>query len=138
MAKFIIQITRDLELIKKTIPLVFRIPYLTATHPLYELILKVGTKRKAKEFNPIKIENGYIYTRESNDIEELKKDKKNLEKWLFGNEKELYKDERFKRALNLRPVKYVMNKIGKIIIGKGTILNCYNANAIFITWKLET
>lgn len=141
MYSFYIEVDRDEDAIKEILPLHFYIPYIKATQPLYNLLVGKISLKKLKEYKPEKDGNRVKYTQESESLEELEKEKEELEKWLFSNKDELNKDERIKRAFNLRFVKYAMNKLAvKMLISinkANTVLEVFNMNGITITYGIK-
>jgi len=130
---------RDFTEANKILSQSLKLPYRVVIKGAWSMFVGVLGNQLMKEFNPVHKEDSVIYTRESEDIKELEKDKKDLENFIYGDVDQIKENERAKKILSNRAVASVYNKIKKFIknqTDKKSILTLMNSCSIFIKWEI--
>ena len=98
----------------------------------------------------LRVDNKIIYFEEGG-LSFVEKEKAKWEKFIFGTDKEIYKNEKYnriKRVMNDRGVKGILNKIKRIpkrikdkaiglALDEGTVMMFFIKMGIIVTWEIE-
>jgi hypothetical protein len=117
------------------------IPYkifIKAVNQVFDIVIDKGSKKAMKNYKTIRGDNMITFYDESDDMNYLLEQRKQIEDFLLEDEKEFMKDERVKKVVSNRIVANVMLKLGKMVLGGKTVMGFLNRMCILVTFRLET